>query len=447
MGTIQSVPAGPIGQPVLGNILAFVRNPFKLLTDCNHFGTIAHLKLLHMNIYVVNDPHAIEKVLVDNNRDFHRPLLMATLLKSMLGEGLATKEGADWLRQRRAIQPAFARERLMAYGELIVEHTGQLMGGWSDGQVVDMQQEMMHLTMSVIGQVICSLDLGAQKEGLLAAFDTVLREFTGRLNQPINPPLTWPTPANKRYHKALHNLDKVIYRIIAERRKAQSADTKDDLLSLLLNTKSEVVTTDNQLRDEIVTLLMAGYETTANLLTWVWYLLATHPEVESKLTEELERVLPDGRTPTVADLHELKYTELIVRETLRLYPGGAIITRRTTRDCELGGYHLKSGTDIWLSPWAVHHNPTYYDQPEAFKPSRWADGQLAKELPKFAYFPFGGGPKQCIGNNLALLEATLALATIAQKYRLKVVPGQLVVPAFGVTVRPKYGLKMRLTRR
>jgi cytochrome P450 len=311
-----------------------------------------------------------------------------------------------------------------------------------DDQSVDIAVEMMRLTLRIVGQALFSIDLSNEASIVGQAFATIRTLLTDYIYNPF-PPLTIPTPRNRRIQKAIRTLDMVVHDIITEHR--QQYSEKGDLLSMLLQASDEETgqkMSDQQLRDEVMTLLLAGHETTANALTWTWYLLAQYPEIERRLHAELEQVL-GGQLPTVEHLPELSYTRMVLEEVLRLYPPAFGFNRKAIADDEIGGYVVPANTLIWISPYTTHRHPDFWENPEVFEPERFSSERSAGR-PHFAHFPFGGGPRLCIGNNFAMMEAQLILATLAQRYRLRLVPGHKVEPEVLLSIRPRNGLPMTL---
>ena len=321
-----------------------------------------------------------------------------------------------------------------------------LLASWASGQVRDVQADMMNLTLEIVAKTLFDAEIGGQSADASAAMEVLQRGFIARTGRLLAPPIWLPTPLNLRLVRAIRRLERIILSIIAQRRK--SGEDRGDLLSMLLHAQDEDSgrrMSDQLLRDEVMTLFMAGHETTANTLAWAWLLLARHPEVEAQLHAELDEVL-GGRPPTVADLPRLAYTERVVTETLRVYPTVWTLGREATEPVELGGYRIPAGMTIFMPQWVIHRDARWYDDPQAFRPDRWADG-LMQRIPRYAYFPFGGGPRICIGNNFAMMEATLILATIAQRYRLSLAPDADVKLLPSMTLRPAHGIKVVLADR
>jgi cytochrome P450 len=396
-----------------------------------------------MDVYFLNHPSLIEQVLVSQSQNFAKDKVIQNS-RWFLGEGLLTSEGSGWLRQRRLSQPAFHRERMASYGQTMAAYTEDMLATWQDGEVRDIHQEMMQLTMRIVAKVLFSVEVKADTERVAGALNILMRHTSG--GRMILPPALRhiPVPAMIRVKRAVRELDEIVDRIIRQRR-ASGEDT-GDLLSMLMAARDEDGSgmTDRQLRDEILTILLAGHETTAVSLSWTWYLLSQHPEVEQKLREELTQVL-GGRVPRLEDLPRLPYTDKVVKESMRLYPPAWSLARTVTKEVELGGYRLPVGANVVMSQWILHRDPRFFEQPEQFNPDRWT-AEAAQRLPRFAYFPFGGGPRLCIGASFAMMEANLLLAAIAQRFQLRLAPGHSVAALPSITLRPRYGMRMTLSR-
>jgi len=440
-GPLRKYPPGPNSGKrgnIGGQLGAVRRDPLGFFTHCAHtYGDITAIRYLNFRSFYINNPEYIEDVLVNNARKFHKgPVLQAN--KGVFGEGLLTSEGNFWLRQRRLAQPAFHRARIAAYAETMVSYTERLLETWRDGEERDIHEEMLRVTLQIVGKTLFDADVARDAQEVGKSLELLL-ELSADFARDILIPRWLPTPKNIRKARAIKKLDKIIYRIIEERRKS-GRDT-GDLLSMLLAARDEDGSrmTDKQLRDESITLFLAGHETTANTLSWTWWLLAQNPAAEKKLHAELDSVL-GGRAPTLEDVAKLKYAENVLTESLRLYPAAWGLARLAIEEHEIGGYRVPKGTGISIALWVMHRDPRWFEAPEEFRPERWEDG-LAKRLPRFAYFPFGGGPRQCIGNTFALMEATLVLATIAQRYRFRLVEGHPVVPLASITLRPRHGIR------
>jgi cytochrome P450 len=364
--------------------------------------------------------------------------------RHVFGEGLLTSEGDFWLRQRRLAQPAFHRARIASYAATMVEYTQRLLENWRSGEERDAHQEMMRLTLQIVAKTLFDADVEREARDVGKSLQLLL-ELGANFKRTLFIPHWVPTPTNLRIKREIASIENILYRIIEERR--ASGHDAGDLLSMLLHAQDEDGSrmTDRQLRDETITLFLAGHETTASTLSWTWWLLAQNPAVESKLYAELDAVL-GGRPPSLDDLPKLTYTGNVITESLRLYPAAWGLARVAIEDHELAGYPVKKGMGIAMAQWVVHRDPRWYDAPEEFRPERW-EGDLLKRLPRFAYFPFGGGPRQCIGNTFAVMEATLLLATIAHKYRLRLAANHPVVPLASITLRPRHGVRVILESR
>lgn len=432
---------------VFGLLPELSRDALGLLTRCaRDYGDMVRVRLGLTRAVLVNHPDLVEEVLVTRNHDF-RKHVGARRLGSLLGNGLLLTEGDFWLRQRRLMQPAFHRQRIAAMGETMVGMTLAALDGWKADETRDVSQEMIELTMQVVGRTLFGTEVGEDLSRIRATNRVFVEHFRSRLfTMMILLPDRFPSPGNRRYRRAVGDLERLVYRIIGERR--ASGDDGNDLLGMLLAARDEAGSgmTDRQLRDEVMTLLLAGHDTTALALTWAWVLLAQHPQAEATLHAEVDAVL-GGRPPTAADTFQLSYVEHVVTETLRLYPTAWVIGREAVRDTEIGGQPVAKGSTILISPWVLHRDPRFFDQPEEFRPERWADG-LVQRLPRGAYLPFGAGQRVCIGSAFAQLEAMLLLATIAQRFKLELTDRTgPVEPLPVVTLRARHPVMMTLRTR
>jgi cytochrome P450 len=443
---VRAALPGPRGGFFFGTAGAFRRDQLGFYASCaRQYGDFVQTRMGPFRVFLIYHPDAIEELLVARNRDFIKSPGVR-LLRPVLGDGLLLSEGDTWLRQRRLVQPAFHRQRVAGYGDVMASFAARHIAAWKDGDTRDMHAEMMALTQAIVAKTLFDADVSGDAHEAGQAAEVLMRDFGARLQSFRVVPQWIPTPGNLRSRRAIGRLDRIILRIIDARR--ASGEDRGDLLSILVHAQDAddgTRMTAKQVRDEAMTLFMAGHETTAVTLSWTWYLLAQHPDVEARLADELRDVL-GGRSPAVADLPRLKYTEMVVTESMRLYPPAYGLGRQAVRATEIGGHPI-AAKDIFIAPtWVVHHDRRWFEEPEAFRPERWA-GDLARRLPRFAYFPFGGGPRQCIGNSFATMEAILLLAAIAQRFRLTLVPGQRIVPTPYVTLRPEPGPRMLLARR
>jgi cytochrome P450 len=400
------------------------------------YGDIVTMRYYNFRVYFVSHPDYIEQVLVNDNRKYIKGRILRKN-KQLFGNGLLTSEGDFWLRQRRLAQPAFHRARIATYADTMVRYASRLAAEWSNGDERDIHAEMMRLTLAIVAKTLFDADVDHEAKRVGHALEAIMH-FNSDFRKLILTPTWLPTPRKIRATFATAKLNRIIYRFIEERR--QSANENGDLLSMLLAARDDDGSrmTDRQLRDEAITIFLAGHETTANALSWTWMLLAQNPTVEAKLHAELDSVLR-GHAPSLDDVPNLPYTGHVITESMRLFPPAWGMARIAIEDTEIAGYPIPKGCGVSLAQWVVHRDPRWFDAPMEFRPERW-EGDLLKRLPRFAYFPFGGGPRQCIGNNFAVMEAVLLLATIAQKFRIQLVPGKAIVPAASITLRPKTGI-------
>ena len=443
----MKLPPGPKGYPVFGSVFEPKGDTITYLTKCaREYGDIVFFRFLGVPACFVNKPEHIESVLVTQNSNFVKSKDYRAM-RRVLGNGLLLSEGEFWRRQRKLIQPAFHQGRIAAYAEVMIAHTQRMLASWSDGQSLDMHEAMMRLTLGIVAKTLFDADVSHEAEDVDAALAVLMGKFLRQAGMALLLPVWVPLPTSQLLKRAVGRLDKVIYSIIEQRR--ASGQMSGDLLSVFLQAHDDegVGMTDRQLHDEIMTLFLAGHETTANVLSWTWYLLGQNPQVEEKLTEELSRVLA-GRVPTPADLPRLAYTDMVLREAMRLYPPVWVIGRRALAPFRLGDYELPADTNVLISQLIMHKDPRYFPDPQRFDPDRWSTSNpQSASLPRFAYFPFGGGPRVCIGAGFAMMEALLLLSTIAQQFRIEVSPELKVKVQPTVTLRPKHGIPATLKRR
>jgi len=437
---------GPKGGYLFGSVAAFRRDQLAFYASCaREYGDVVQTRMGPYRILLIYHPDAFEELLVTRSRDFIKSPGVQ-LLRPLLGDGLLLSEGDTWLRQRRLVQPAFHRQRVAGYGDVMTAFAERHVATWKDGYVIEAHAEMMALTQAIVGKTLFDADVSGDAHEAGQAAKVLAEDFGARMASFRLMPYWLPTPRNFRWRRAVRRLDAIVHRIIAARR--SSPEDRGDLLSMLMQAQDAddgSRMTARQVRDEVMTIFLAGHETTAVALSWTWYLLAQHPDADARLADELRHVL-GGRAPSVADLPRLRYAGMAVTESMRLYPPAYGIGRQATRATEIAGQVIAPG-DIFIAPtWVVHRDRRWFEEPEAFRPERWA-GDLAQRLPRFAYFPFGGWPRQCIGNSFAQMEAVLLLATIAQRFRLSLVPGQRITPTPYITLRPEPGIRMLLARR
>lgn len=391
-------------------------------------------------MYLLNEPELIDQVLARQADNFIKSTLFYRHLSALFGQGLLTSEGEFWRRQHRLIAPAFQGARLAGYGEIMARYAQQMIQDWRPGEPRNLHRDMMALTMRIVAKTLFDAELGVEVEVISRTFTAVVEEISARLLRPFVIPAWIPTPGNRRYRRGVRELDRLVYRLLRERRK--SGLDRGDLLSLLLAARDEAgqPMAERQLRDELVTLFLGGHETTAVTLSWTWHLLSGHPAVLARLQAELRTVLR-GRPPVVADVARLRYSEAVIKESLRLFPPAWGIAREAVRACELGGYRLPAGATVAISPWLLHRDPRYFEQPDAFRPERWGPEQ-SRPLPRHAFMPFGGGPRICIGQRFAMLEAVLVLATVAQRFQPVRPPDYSAPPLASITLRPAVGVRL-----
>jgi cytochrome P450 len=433
------------GWPLLGSILDYARDPIQFFESVTRsHGPIVNMMLGNRPMTLVTRPDLVAQVLLYQAKNFKKPYRGIPAVKAIIGNGLLSSDGEFWLRQRRLAQPAFHRDRIAAYGQTMSDFTERLIETWADGQVLDAHHAMMDLTLRITAKTLFNAELNESNE-VGQALEVALDSNREQMNFPLPLPLSIPTPGNRRLVAAMKKLDAVVEGIIAQQRSSDSDD--GSLLAMLIQARDDDGSqmNDVQLRDEAMTILLAGHETTANALSWAIMLLSQHPDVRKKLETEIDGVLA-GRTATLEDLRQLPYTDLVCKEVLRLYPPAWAIGRTAIADCTIGEFLIPAHQGVILSQWVTHRDPTHFPDPQAFKPERWADG-LEKRLPDHAYFPFSAGPRVCIGNSFAQMEMVILLGTILGRYRLDLTPDAILEPFASLTVRPKHGVKVKLSQR
>lgn len=472
---LNTTPPGPGNSPPLDELATLRDGPHAfLLKIARAYGPILRYPVgppigPGFAFYLISDPDGVKHVLQDNHKNYTKDTFQYNLLSTITGRGLLTSDGDFWLRQRRLAQPAFHKARVSGFGPLMLAASETMLAHWdaraAAGRPIDVAAEMMHVALQIVGKTLLSVEIGDQADHLAQATLTVLDHIVGRARTFGIVPEWLPTPGNRRHKAAMRVLEGTVYRTIHARRPAplipltrkeaeaahpapSQAGGPADLLGMLMAARDETTgegMTDLHLRDEVMTALIAGHETVASALAWTWYLLAEHPEAEAKLHEELARVL-GGRRPTPDDLAQLPYTQAVFEEALRLYPPAWIITRKALADDEIAGHRIPAGSLVVTSPYVTHRLPQFWDEPEEFRPERFLPEAAAKRH-RFAYYPFGGGPRLCIGSGFAMVEAGLIIATVAQRFVLRLAPGAEIEVEPGVTLRPKHGLLMRAEKR
>jgi len=440
-------PPGPKGHFLLGNLAAVSRDWLGFYSRCaRDYGDVVKLRYLHVPICLLIHPRDIEYVLVVNPGNFTKSADYRALAR-VLGNGLLTNEGKSWQRQRGLIQPAFRRENILSYVPVMTRAASRLLGSWISGESRNVHEDMMAVTLQIVAQCLFGAEVTGVAERVGKAMQVVTDRFMADASQALLLPFDLPDFLAPARQHAIGELNKIINGIIRKRR--ASNQPRGDLLDTLLQVRDTEgrPMSDAQLRDEVMTLFLAGHETTALALSWTCFLLAENPRIEAKLIEELRTVLGD-REPAVEDLSRLRYTEMILKESMRLYPAVWGIGRRAVADCEIGGYHVTAGTNIFIFQSLTQRDPRFFSNPDAFNPERWREDPVRSgKIPRFAYFPFGGGPRVCVGASFAMLEAMLLLAMIQQRFHLDLVPGHPVEPVPSVTLRPKNGIRVNVQRR
>lgn len=447
---MSTEPPGPKGVPVIGNSGQYARDPFGFITACAEaYGDVVHFDLGPIDTYMITNPADIERVLVTDDAKYTKPKFQDDAIGDLLGQGLLLSEGETWRKQRELAQPAFLMSRLSELSDLMVDYTEEMLDGWEGNDEVNVHLEMARLTVKIIVEAMFGSTIDDER---VRTVQENLEPLGSRFEP--NPfrfaiPDWAPTRENREYKKALSTIEDIVWDLIDEREGTQygdgGGDEPMDLLSILLRARARGEQTDENLRDEMVTMLLAGHDTTALTLTYTWYLLSQHPEVEQRVHAELDSLL-GGDRPTFADVRQMEYTEAVLNEAMRLYPPVYTIFREPQVDVRLGGYRIPAGSAVMLSQWAVHRSPRYWDSPLEFDPDRWLD-ERADTRHRFAYFPFGGGPRFCIGKQLSMLEARLIMGTVCQQYRLEYARDEPFELRGSLTMHPRQLMEMRLVER
>jgi len=440
----QQYPPGPASKFFIGSARDFARDRLGFITQYHKtYGDFVHFRMFGRHAYMINDPDLVRFILVEHPELFHKTPLFKRATHNVIGNGLLTSEGEFHKRQRRLAQPAFHHQRIASYGDIMVDFTSAMLDEWESRATLDIHEAMMQLTMQIVARTLFHADVAEDAHKIGEAITAGLRSATRRTSTPLALPDWVPTRANREAKRQIAILHQTIDRIIADHHTVST--DQGDLLSMLMLAEDEDGgrMSDQQLRDEAMTIFIAGHETTANALTWTFFLLAQQPEVERKLQEEI--AVLEQVPPTTADLARLPYTERVIKESMRLYPPAWIVPRLAISDFELGGYPIRRNSILFTSPYTLHRHPHYFPDPERFSPERWTP-EFEKTLPRYAYFPFGGGPRVCIGNGFAMMEANLVLATILQRNQLRLTPGQQIIPEPVITLRPSNGIQMRVMK-
>ena len=438
---MQTTPPGPRGEPLFGSGRQYSADPLRFVEDVERaYNGIAAFDMGPMETYFVAEPSAIEQILVSDADSYRKPEFQSDTLGDLLGDGLLLSEGDTWQKQRQLANPAFTMGRLASFDDRIADHTADLLDRWRDGEQRDMELEMTRVTIDVIADLMLGTELSERQLGQLREnLEPIGKQFEPDPLRFALPPWV-PLPGDRAYQSAVGAVDEIVAEIIEQRRGTEGGeDGPMDLLSILLRAQDRGEQSAEQLRDEVVTMLLAGHDTTALTLTYTWYLLSEHPEKRERVYAEVDDI--DGQ-PTIDDVREFEYLEWVINEAMRLYPPVYALFREATEDVELLGYDIPEDAMVMLSQWAVHRSPEYWDDPEQFRPERWAN----TDRHRFAYFPFGGGPRHCIGKNLAKLEAQIILAMVADEYELDYTGPELELRPT-LTLHPEGGLEMKITER
>lgn len=437
------LPPGPNGMPLVGSLPRYARDPFRFVTDLREaYGDVSAFDLGPNRTYLLMNPVAIERVLVSEEESFSKPTFGTDALDELLGEGLLLSDGETWRTRRTMANPAFAPDRIATLAPTMVERAEAMVDRWEDGAVRNVEWELTRTTLEIIVETMFGVELSPGTARLIgSSLEPIGRRFEPEPSRAVVP--DWlPTPENREFSRCVRRLESIVDDLVARRKRAGIDEDDGDLLAHLLRAQERGEIDARGLRDELVTMLLAGHDTTALVLTYTLALLSDHPEFEVRIHEEVETVL-DGRSPTATDVRALIEIRNVIRESMRLYPPVYATFRRVERDVELGGYLLPEGSLVLLSQWATHRDPRYFEDPETFDPDRWLD----PNHPTYAYFPFGAGPRSCIGKGFATLEASIVLSVVAESYRLRRVDSGEISLRGSLTAHPKHGMEMRIERR
>ncbi|MEI1277218.1 cytochrome P450 [Leptospira venezuelensis] len=436
-----NLPPGVFGIRALPYVSKLAKDPigfFQVMQS--KFGNSARFGLRQVVFHLITQPEDIKRVLQENNQNYHKGVFYKELGR-ILGKGLLNSEGEFWKKQRKLIQPSFHKQRISEFVEIMAQETEKTSENWKKISSLDISKEMMRLTFAIVGRTLFRTEVESYAARIEHSLKIALELVTKRITKIFPLPFSWPTPDNLKLKRALKDMHSVVDELIAERKKNPS----NDLISMLLEVRDEETgetMSESQVRDEAITLLLAGHETTANALSWGFYLLSKHPEICEKVREEANRVL-GNKTPTLEDVQKLTYTRKVLDEVLRLYPPAWVIERTAMGPDNIGGYDVETGTNISICIFNIHRNPDFWENPDKFDPDRF-DEERSVDRPKYAYLPFGGGPRICIGNIFALTEATLILAMLVKNYKFQTDPNHPVVMEPLVTLRPKYGILLNI---
>jgi len=445
---MADTPPGPRGEPLFGSSRTYSDNPFRFVEALEKaYGSVARFDMGPLDTFLVTDPSLIQRILVEDADQYRKPDFQGDALGDLLGDGLLLSEGETWSQQRKLANPAFSMARLAGMDDRITDHAESLVADWTDGQEIDAERRMTHVTLDVILDLMMGVELPAER---VETVQDQLVPLGARFEpDPIRfaMPEWVPMPDDAEFDEAVETLDDVLDEIFEQRRGTTGTDEDGpmDFLSILMRARDRGEQTESQLRDEMMTMLLAGHDTTALTLVYTWFLLSEHPEAEARLHEEVDEIVGDER-PTIDHVQEFEYLDWVLNESMRLYPPVYTIFRTPTEPVEIGGYEVPASANLMLPQWAVHHSERHWDDPEQFDPERWSD-ERSEDRHRFAFFPFGGGPRHCIGKHLALLEAKLIIATIASDYRLDFQGETPLELLPSLTVHPRQEMAMRVEER
>ncbi|MFY9578604.1 MAG: cytochrome P450 [Gaiellaceae bacterium] len=441
---------GPKGKPVIGSLPEFRRSVIQALMDgWREYGDVVQYRG-PLSVIAITHPDHVQYILRDNAANYHHPDFEINKLEPTFRRGLVTSQGDFWARQRKMMQPAFHRDRVDSFAKMMADSTAATLEQWErlddQNRTLDMRVAMQRLTLQILTNAVFSSDWAGEAEKIITSV-TIANEYTNkRLLTPIDPPEWAPLPSVRKFNETRKTVDDLVYGLIADRRRAES---KNDLLSLLMDARDDdgKGMSDLEIHDELISLIFAGHETVSVCLTWTWYLLSRDPTCAQRVRDEVDETIGD-RPPTLADIKEMQYIWQVLQEALRMYPPIWLVPRTPAEDDEIDGYRLKAGTRtmLFLCPYVTHRHTDFYDNPEAFDPDRVAPENTGS-WHRFQYFPFGGGPRKCLGHEFAMLEMTIIVAMIVQRFQLDLVPGHRVEPMPMVTLRPRYGMPMTITPR
>ena len=444
----QPLPPGPPGHLILGHLLQYRRDPLTFLSTCaRDYGDIAYLKIANYPFFLVSHPDYVEQILVRNHDKLKKDrMLRSRSGRELFGNGLLVSSGEHWRRQRQIVQPAFRNDKMEHYAEITRSRTQALLATWREGEIYDMHAEMSRLILGIAGEAFFGADVAPDADHVVKALIPIAEQFAAQGSPWSILRRVLPTPARFRYHQALARLNKVVYDLIDERRRRSTVD-REDLLSMLIQMPQDggQPLTDQQVRDEVMTFFLAGHETTALAVCWTLLLLARNPEVQAQVAAEASRAREGAGLPKAA-VGRYGYLDAVLKESLRLYPPVWILARAVTEAFGLGGFEVAAGMQVVISPWIIHRDPRFFDRPEQFDPSRWSSRPVAG-TPRYAYLPFGVGPRACVGQSLAMMEAALILAAVSGQFTVEPGARQEVVPMAGITLRPGGGVPLRVQRR